>query len=204
MCAGRMRVQSFVSIELRPANDQRSGSAGRGPYPSPPNGAREPDRVAPCSGGAAAAGARGLFLHVLEHRIDLPAVSIGIRQPELLLERVAALPALLLFAHEASRLEIPPPSADLFRRFDADAEVRERSLGAGLGPARLKRQVDLRVGADELRVVALALPGLAEQPPVELDGLLQIRDVQRDVNCGGHALSPFDGSIKFDVSAQFF
>src|ERR1700720_415224 len=140
MGASRVQLQSFIPMELRSGSDGSIRISRECP-----NGRRDrlPRRRPPRSAGATGVRARRLLLHVPEDRIDLPAVPIGVRQPELLLERVAALPALLLFADEASRLEISSPAANLFRRFDADAEVRERSLPAGPRPARLERQMDL-------------------------------------------------------------
>src|SRR6185369_2445279 len=78
----------------------------------------------------AAAGGRilarsGLVLEVLEDRVDLPAVAVRIREPELLLERVAAGLALLLLGEDPARPQLGSPVANLVERADANSEMRQ-------------------------------------------------------------------------------
>ena len=102
-------------------------------------------------------------LGVLEDGIDLPAVAVRVREPELVLEGVAAVFPLFLLGDHAARLQVAAPAADLLGGLDADAEVREGARAGGV-KAGLKGKVDLRVGADELGIVGLSFFGSPKNP----------------------------------------
>jgi hypothetical protein len=70
--------------------------------------------------------ARGLrlscgVLGVLEDRVDLPAIAVRVGEPELVLDGIAAVLALLLLGDDAARLQVAAPAADLLGGLEADA-----------------------------------------------------------------------------------
>ena len=137
-------VRAFAELEARGARRSGRGTPFRGearrpcsPRPrargnarSLPFASRTPGASPSRRSSARAAGRRSLpgVLEVLEDRVDLPAVAVGVGQPELVLERVAAGLALLLLGDDAARLQIASPAADLVGGLDPDAQVGERSF----------------------------------------------------------------------------
>src|SRR5262249_53997325 len=112
---------------------------------------------------------------------DLPAVAVGVGQPELVLKGVAAGLTLRLVGKNPARLELRAPAADLLGRIDSNAEVRERSACLPL-QARLEGEVKLRLCGDELGVVRVELLRPAEDAPIERDRSREVADVEGDVN----------------------
>jgi hypothetical protein len=98
---------------------------------------------------------------------------------------VAAVLSLLLLGDDAALLEVASPAANLVRGLDPDAEMR-KGTGRRALQARLEREMDLRVRVHELGVVGLPLARLTEEPPIELDRLREIRDIEGNVDRGRH------------------
>src|SRR5262245_35421322 len=125
-------------------------------------------------------GIRSFLVQVLEDGVNLPPVSVGILDPELLLPRVAAGLALHVTRREAAAGESGLPPPHFLGRVHPDPQVRERPRAGQ--PARLEREVDLGIVSDELDVIRLDLLRLAEEAPVEIRRPREIRNVEGDVD----------------------
>jgi hypothetical protein len=140
-------------------------------------------------GGRGGGGHRHQALRVGEDGVDLPAGAVGVADPDLVLHRVAAGDVLLDVGGHPLAAQPPRRRGDLVGGLHLHAQVVE-------GAARLLRvldehQLEGRVGDGEVGVAGTTLGGLgAEELAVEVDGGLQVGDVEGELDTGHGARPP--------------
>src|SRR5207244_1070292 len=117
--------------------------------------------------------------HGLHHE-HLPAVPVGIGDPDLVLQRVAAVRVALLPGREPRGLDTPLRLLYGLRGRDLDTEVIERAQARG--GRGVEGEVERGLGDVELRVPGLQLHRLeAKEGAIKSYRLLEVRRVQGDV-----------------------
>jgi hypothetical protein len=124
----------------------------------------------------------GGHLRVGEHRVDLPGLPVGRVDPDLVLHGVAT--GDLVFSRRGEALGAEPArgGGDVVGRLDLDTEVVRRAASAG---ALDEDELQRRFGDGEVGVAGSPLGRLGtEQLRVELDGLVDVGDVEGELHAG--------------------